>query len=60
MADDDATTLMMRWECYVCGMAATCVATDTAERAWREHMALHADPTHFGAWGWAVIALSFD
>lgn len=59
MQGDSDSTLMVHWECYVCGTQATCVVTDTAEQAWRDHMATHADTTHFGAWGWVVMTLPF-
>ena len=50
-------TDMIHLECGVCGVSATCVATPTADLAWHDHMAIHADQSCFSAWTWTVQRL---
>jgi len=52
-------TAMIHYECYVCSMSATCVATETSSLAWHDHMATHVRTEHFGAWTWSVMPIPF-
>jgi len=53
-------TAMVHYECYVCGMIATCVATEASTTAWADHMYRHPDPELFGCWMWSVVALPLE
>lgn len=55
--DEDRTTTMVRYECGVCTMTATCVVTAASELAWLDHMANHADPSCYQGWTWVVLEL---
>lgn len=57
MPPSTETTAMIHYECYVCHVSATCVVTPSATLAWCDHMANHADPTHYGQWTWSVVPL---
>jgi hypothetical protein len=48
---------MVHYQCYTCGISATCVLTSSAELAWLDHMEIHAVKDNFGAWTWAVLQL---
>lgn len=51
---------MIRYECRVCEMSATCVDNGPSRLAWHDHMAIHADPRLFDAWVWVVEPLPVD
>jgi hypothetical protein len=55
--DEDRAVPMVRYECGVCAMVATCVVTPASELAWLDHMARHADPSDYRGWTWAVLEL---
>lgn len=48
---------MVHYECYVCSITATCVDTEAADRAWIDHMNIHADDQDYGRYIWTVIQL---
>ena len=50
-------TVMIRYECGICPMVATCVATPSADLAWQDHMNIHANKRSYRAWTWAVVPL---
>lgn len=50
---------MIHYQCYACGITATCVVTQSSSPAWEDHMATHADPTYFESWTWMVKKLPF-
>lgn len=57
---DSSPTQMIHFECRVCGISATCVATPSADLAWLDHMATHSASDAFGAWTWEVQPLPLD
>jgi len=57
MREGNITTDMIHYQCYTCGISATCVTTSAAELAWFDHMQTHALVDHFGAWTWTVQQL---
>jgi hypothetical protein len=48
---------MIHYQCYTCGMNATCVLTESANLAWLDHMANHAVPANYGRWTWTAVQL---
>jgi len=50
---------MVRYECNVCPMSASCVVTAVSELAWLDHMETHADPLDYRGWTWTVYPLPF-
>lgn len=56
----DGEVAMIHFQCYACGMTATCVVTDVVADAWSDHMATHEDPSYFESWTWGVTPLPFQ
>ena len=48
---------MIHFQCYVCGITATCVHNTPAELAWYDHMETHARRDDYGSWTWTVVTL---
>lgn len=48
---------MIHWQCGVCEVSATCVATPSAELAWLDHMENHAVKDLYQAWTWEIVPL---
>lgn len=57
--DGPTTTQMVHYECGVCDMQATCVATAASELAWLDHMDVHVVKDDFSAWTWTIQRLEF-
>jgi hypothetical protein len=53
----DNACAMIRYECHMCSMTATCVDNDVSRGSWLDHMACHADSGEFSAWTWNVLKL---
>lgn len=60
MSGEEPPTLMLHWQCYTCGMTATCVGNAVAELAWLDHMETHSAKTNYGAWAWHVMPLPLE
>lgn len=50
-------TAMIHYQCYTCGVNATCVHTPSADLAWLDHMENHAERTNYGRWTWTAVQL---
>jgi len=48
---------MVHYQCEVCSMSATCVATPAAVLAWLDHMDRHGAKTAYRSWTWKVVEL---
>jgi len=57
MSEGSNETAMIHLECTVCGLAATCVATPSADLAWLDHMETHSAKDAYRAWTWTVVPL---
>lgn len=57
MRKEQAETMMIHWQCGVCEVSATCVATPSAELAWLDHMENHASKDRYQAWTWTIVPL---
>lgn len=56
----ESTTAMIRYECDVCDMVATCVVTEATSLAWLDHMDTHERTATYHAWSWEVVPLLFE
>lgn len=57
MQGTQGTVKMVRYECDVCSMSATCVATPSSRLAWLDHMSIHIRQRDFKSWTWDVVPL---
>jgi len=57
MSNGSGETAMIHYECFTCGVTATCVVTSSATLAWLDHMENHAERKNYGQWSWTVLAL---
>ena len=55
--DSPQTESMIRYECDVCDVGATCVVTEASARAWLDHMETHGLDATYSAWVWEVHQL---